>query len=337
MTYLNEEQVKLLLRPIHPRRVLQRDGMSYVEGYDIRAELNRAFGFGRWSAEVLDQAVICENPVKTKTYTNPKTGEVKGGKDAWYVVYRTRLRLTVHAPDGTELAFYDGSHVGESTHPVLGDAHGNALTNSETYALRRCAINLGDQFGLSLYNKGSLDAIVRWTLVKPEAGTEAAGTTDTDDVPQVSAEDSGSSSAPETESAAEAFENAGPVEVAHAPRDASEPEVADEARAIRAGATQQEVPAVDQWLAATLRVIPQVGMEACRKLWPEVTAKFRAGEIAEADSVKVLDLLKARMKALKNPPQGAAPVADALDPADPWALKIEEIVDGDLPGGAGVA
>jgi signal transduction histidine kinase len=187
VNYLSKKQIDLLLQPIHRKRVLQRDGMSYVEGYDIRAELNRVFGFGRWSEEVLDQALICETQVKTKTYADKKTGEQRGGKDAWYVVYRTRLRLAIDAPDGTRLASYDGSHVGESTHPVRGEAHGNALTNSETYALKRCAQNLGDQFGLSLYNKGSLEKVVRWTLVTaPEDGKPAA--VNTDDVLQVSAE-----------------------------------------------------------------------------------------------------------------------------------------------------
>jgi Rad52/22 family double-strand break repair protein len=177
--YLSAEQVSLLLKPVHPQRVLVRDGMSYVEGYDIKAELNRVFGFARWSAEILDQALVCENETTTSR-----------GKNAWYVVYRTSLRLTVCAPDGTSLCRYEESHVGESTHPVRGEAHGNALTNSWTYALKRCATSLGDQFGLSLYNKGSRDPIVRWTLVDPRA-TEA----DTDDVIAVNPE--------ETESGAE--------------------------------------------------------------------------------------------------------------------------------------
>ena len=173
-SYLSDEQVACLLKPIHPRRVTQRNdnGMSHVEGYDIRAELNRVFGFGRWDAEVVDQALLCEKQVKTK----------KGG-DAWYVVYRTRVRLTVKAPDGTPLSVQEATHVGENTHPTYGESHGNAVTNSETYALRRCAINFGDQFGLSLYNKGSMEAVVRWTLVRPEAEP-----VDTDDVPEVNAE-----------------------------------------------------------------------------------------------------------------------------------------------------
>lgn len=172
MTYLSDEQVSLLLKPIHPNRVANLRGLSYIEGYDCRAELTRVFGFGRWSEETLDQQLICERETTTS----------KGGK-AWYVVYRTRVRLTIHAPDGTYLTFFDGAHVGESTHPVQGEAHGNALTNSQTYALRRCAINLGDQFGLSLYNKGSLEPVVRWTLVRPESVSP-----DTDDVPVISPE-----------------------------------------------------------------------------------------------------------------------------------------------------
>lgn len=170
-SYLAPEQVALLLKPIHPQRVLQLKGMSYVEGYDIRAELNRVFGFARWSEEIQDQHLICETEVKTNA-----------GKPAWNVVYYSRVALTVNAPDGTPLARYEGAHAGENTHPVRGEAHAIALTASQTYALRRCAINLGDQFGLGLYNKGSLEPIVRWTLV----GSAPA---DTDDVAKVEAEE----------------------------------------------------------------------------------------------------------------------------------------------------
>jgi hypothetical protein len=173
MTYFTDEQIELLLKPIHPNRVSNLRGLSYVEGYDIRAELTRIFGFGRWSEDTMEQSLVCETEIKTNA-----------GKPAWYVVYRTRLRLTVFAPDGHEVTHYEGAHVGESTHPVRGEAHGNALTNSQTYALRRCAINLGDQFGLSLYNKGSQEAIVRWTLVRPEKVT-----VDTGDVPVISPEE----------------------------------------------------------------------------------------------------------------------------------------------------
>lgn len=155
--YLSGKQVEQLLRPIKATRVLSRDGMAYVEGYDVVAHLNRVFGFGRWSSEVVTQTLICEEAVQTKA-----------GKPAWYVVYRSVVKLTVCAPDGTTLATYTEGHVGESTHPVRGEAHGNAVTNSETYALKRSARMLGDQFGLSLYAKGSTAPVVRGTLVHPD-------------------------------------------------------------------------------------------------------------------------------------------------------------------------
>jgi hypothetical protein len=175
--YLTEEQVAKLLEPIHPRRVSSRDGLAYVEAHDIKAHLTRIFGFARWSSEVIDQQLIAERQVQTK-----------GGKDAFYVCYRSIVRLTVCAPDGTPLATYTEGHVGDSTHPVQGDAHGNALTNSESYALKRCCIALGDQFGLSLYNKGQTSKIVGRTLVAmPGENTKAA---DVDaDVPQIHPEE----------------------------------------------------------------------------------------------------------------------------------------------------
>ncbi|HEY1668585.1 MAG TPA: Rad52/Rad22 family DNA repair protein [Trebonia sp.] len=174
-SYLSPAQVDLLLRPVNRKRVTRRNdnGQAHMEGYDIRAELTRVFGFGRWSAEVVDQTLIREAQVKLST-----------GGNGWNVVYRTRMRLTVKAPDGTPLSVQEATHIGENSHPSFGESHGNAVTNSETYALRRCAINFGDQFGLSLYNKGSLEPVVRWTLVRPQADKPA----DTDDVPDVNPE-----------------------------------------------------------------------------------------------------------------------------------------------------
>ncbi|HEV2450752.1 MAG TPA: Rad52/Rad22 family DNA repair protein, partial [Streptosporangiaceae bacterium] len=276
-------------------------------GYDIRAELTRIFGFGRWSSELLDQEVICETEVKTKTYTDKRTGEEKGGKPAWYVVYRSRVRLTVFAPDGTLVTFHDGSHVGESTHPVRGEAHGNALTNSETYALRRAAINLGDQFGLSLYNKGSLDAIVRWTLVRPEAGAEVTAT-DTDDVPQVSAEDSASPQA-EDESAADAFESAAPVAV---PAQESGEVPAD--------------PWERPWIDLATEQAASFKTEADgTKLWREAAARGHKREISGEEAERVQALIGARVDDLRKEAMTLA--LGLLSENDEWRLKVEELSD----------
>lgn len=53
--YFSDEQIKRLLEPISADRVLKDGkGFHHVEAFDIRAQLNRIFGFGRWSARIDD-------------------------------------------------------------------------------------------------------------------------------------------------------------------------------------------------------------------------------------------------------------------------------------------
>jgi hypothetical protein len=165
MTYLNDKQIEQLLEPINPARVLDLRGMSYVSQHDVRAHMNRIFGFANWSTDVIETAFLFENP-------DPKTGR-------WRVGYRATVKVTVHSPEGDVLAHYTDSHAGScAPQPDLGDAHGLALTSVVSTAFKRACTNLGDQFGLSLYEKGSRKAIVRGTLVG----------TSTPDVPEVAVE-----------------------------------------------------------------------------------------------------------------------------------------------------
>jgi hypothetical protein len=105
----------------------------------------------------------------------------------------------------------------------------------------------------------------------------------------------------------------------------------------------EDAAAAAEWVAASLRLIPDIGLEACRNLWREAVEKVRSGEAPKAEAEKVLGALKVRMAALANPPQDATgtapaetetapPVAAVLDPADPWATAIEGMhsaADGD--------
>lgn len=163
MTYLSDEQVAQLLRPINPKRVGSRDGMSHLEAYDVRAHLDRIFGFARWSSDVLDVTKLYEEQTTTKA-----------GKPAYAVAYRATVRLTVCAPDGTVLATYTECATGDGVMPDFkrSDAHDFAIKTAESQALKRCATNLGDQFGLSLYRKGSLAALVGRVLW-PDTDTSA--------------------------------------------------------------------------------------------------------------------------------------------------------------------
>ena len=170
MTYLTEAQLGQLLRPLNKSRVLQKQGQSHMESYDIRAHLNRIFGFGRWSGDVIEMTLVAEVPTTNKS-----------GKPAVTVVYRAGYRLTVRALNGDPLASYTEYASGDAQNfPAysLGDAHDFAMKTAESQALKRAAINLGDQFGLSLYNKGSLGPLVQVTLAMPDADPSKEGVDD---------------------------------------------------------------------------------------------------------------------------------------------------------------
>jgi len=81
---------------------------------------------------------------------NPK----KPGAVRWSVGYRAQVTVTVGGATYTEWA------AGDAINPVRGDAHDMAIKTAESQAFKRCAVNLGDQFGLSLYNNGSFAATV---------------------------------------------------------------------------------------------------------------------------------------------------------------------------------
>lgn len=174
-SYLTGEQIAQLLKAINPLRVGKNaKGHSHVEAYEIRAHLNRLFGFARWSADVLDQRLVFEEEVTLLRKDKQTRQPIPGSEyQAWSVCYRTILRLTVCAPDGTVLATYTEGATGDAQNqPSRADAHDNALKTSESQALKRAAHNLGDQFGLSTWGKGSMAALVKRTLVGAEAPAE---------------------------------------------------------------------------------------------------------------------------------------------------------------------
>jgi len=187
--YLSPKQVETLLKPINPARVQDLRGMAYLAQHDVRAHLNRIFGFGRWSSRVVQSEFIFE--------------EQDQSSKRWKTAYRVTVELSVFAPDGTHLATYQDCHVsGNAPQPDRAEAHALALTSAVSTGLKRCAINLGDQFGLSLYEKGSRKAIVMGTLMDgselpdvpvtltEEDGAEVVPGTTVEEKPPVSTEPS---------------------------------------------------------------------------------------------------------------------------------------------------
>lgn len=148
---LTAEQVNLLLQMIHEGRVRQLNGFDHVEAWDVRRWLTRIFGFAGWSEECLTEKVVYERI----TQNTDGQGKPVEGKFRATVVYQVVLRLHIRDVYGNELGFFDQGSAGESVNqPSIGDAYDNALKNAFSGALKRCAIDLGDQFGLSLYDKG---------------------------------------------------------------------------------------------------------------------------------------------------------------------------------------
>lgn len=175
-SYLTQEQIDRLLAPINPARVETLPGkgsLSYLAQHDVRAHLTRIFGFGRWSSRVLETHFMFEE---------------QDGNNRWKACYRATVELSIHAPDGTLIAVYQDSHAsGNAPQPDRAEAHALALTTAVSTAFKRAATNLGDQFGLSLYEKGQRTAFVKGTLVPGtgEATSQAEvvpGTTPSDEV-----------------------------------------------------------------------------------------------------------------------------------------------------------
>lgn len=147
---LRNEQIAELLKPVEQFRV-KRDGkgFSHLEAWDVRRTMNRIFGFAQWGCRVDEMQLISEREVSGKD-----------GKTRWNVVYRARCTLDL-AEVGLVGVSYTEWAAGDATNPVLAEAHDQAIKTAESQAFKRCAVNLGDQFGLSLYNNGSVDASLK--------------------------------------------------------------------------------------------------------------------------------------------------------------------------------
>ena len=168
------EQITQLLRPINSTRVLSDGkGFSHVSQQDILAHLTRIFGFGNFDIDVKNVELVFENERR-----DAKTGELNNRFD---VCYKALVRLTIRDQHGNEICHFENGSLETSQNQTRGDGHDLAYKSAISLSVKRAAIALGDQFGLSLYNKGQKEALVRAVLV-PSQGTQ---TTDVQEgVPQ---------------------------------------------------------------------------------------------------------------------------------------------------------
>ncbi len=154
----NDQITDALLRGVKASRVKQRPGsngkqFSYLEGYEVRANLNRIFGFGSWNVEVTDL---------TEVYSGAEKKE--DGRRLWHVSYRATVRLSIRNDSLSFFTTYEDVACDEAINPNRAEATDQAIKSAVTSALKRAAANLGDQFGLSLYREGSTRPIVNFVL-----------------------------------------------------------------------------------------------------------------------------------------------------------------------------
>ncbi|MGW7636059.1 Rad52/Rad22 family DNA repair protein [Streptomyces decoyicus] len=166
-TRFSPYQLRMLHNGITGNRVQNLRGMSHLEAWDVRRQLIRIFGFGGFRVETLSLDLVHENGEMRRKKN--KQGEEYGAPYmAWTLVYRAQVRLTILTPDGREITHFEDGAAGDAINqPSVGDAHDLAMKTALSQALKRCAVNLGDQFGLSLYNDGALDAVVNFSAAHP--------------------------------------------------------------------------------------------------------------------------------------------------------------------------
>lgn len=149
---LTFEQIDELVKAINPAYVSAKQGKSYLAQHQARAEMNRIFGYGNWD-------LIEDAPV----FLYEEQSEKNGVK--WRVCYRMTVTVSVRDLWGMPVCTVTGTHAEANANlPDRSEAHGMALTSVSSYAFRRAMINLGDRFGLGLYDGGKTDAHGQYTI-----------------------------------------------------------------------------------------------------------------------------------------------------------------------------
>jgi recombination DNA repair RAD52 pathway protein len=148
---LTDKQVRTLVANLNPQRIAKRSGgrgaqLSYLEAYDVKATLIRVFGFGEFSAETTENRIVDARQVAGKN-----------GAENWNITVMTTVRLEIFQTG----AVFIESAAHTATNSNYGEALDMAIKTSSSDALKRCAIYLGTQFGLSLYDNGATNDVVR--------------------------------------------------------------------------------------------------------------------------------------------------------------------------------
>ena len=169
-----EPSLDRLTQPIAPERVKSRSqggsSLSYIEAHDAIRTANEIFGIGGWGYTVEELTFLGTEPVS------------RNGRSGFRAGYRAVVKVTVHGRPGrhnqvpsvmptppttfSDVGFGDAVDYSGSTISVQELAMKEAVSD----AVKRALKNLGDQFGLGLY-----DAERRGDVERRRGLTTAAG------------------------------------------------------------------------------------------------------------------------------------------------------------------
>lgn len=177
-TPITDQQMKALMGSLNPSRIARRSqggrSLSYLEGWDVKATLIRVFGFGGFDSEVIETKIVDIERIPSDDPRNTTSHEQV------IVLAQVSLRLAIHQTGAVYCETAASSQKGRD----VGEVADFAIKTAATDALKRCAINLGTQFGLSLYNNGATADVIRvvfapgqeWGLTPVEPTEEQAET-----------------------------------------------------------------------------------------------------------------------------------------------------------------
>lgn len=136
-----QEIIEDLSKPLDPSLTKQRKGpsgvtLTYLEGHVIIDHLNRIFGYGGWSYELVNLQRTCELQTKEE---EPRA----------VVGYLAHVRVT--ARFGEYVVIREDVGHGQGISRSLPEAHESAVKEAVTDALKRACRTFGPQFGNSLY------------------------------------------------------------------------------------------------------------------------------------------------------------------------------------------
>lgn len=152
---LDPDQIIMLREAMEAWRVGDDGkGHSAMEHWDTRRTLIRIFGIGGFD-------IIQVHPPVQVAVLESRDSDNERSPVKYTVIYRALCRLVIRNRRGVQLAVFEDGAVDEGLkQPSLSAAHDQGYKGAMSGALKRCAMNLGDQFGLSLYNKASLVPVV---------------------------------------------------------------------------------------------------------------------------------------------------------------------------------